>query len=94
VVRLKIASIEQRIPARNLEIEDSHAEAVRNRSASLVRESKSRAECSPESTNFRKDYESIMQIGKKWCNSMEEVNKLRWFTKIAQRLETLLAVEH
>jgi hypothetical protein len=34
-----------------------------------------------------------MEIGKKWCSSMEEVNKLRWFTRIALKLEDLVAHE-
>jgi hypothetical protein len=72
-----------------LEIEQQHVQEIRNKSASLVRESRKREECSPESGSFRRDYDSIMEIGRKWCSSIEEINKLRWFTRIAQKLEAI-----
>ena len=56
-------------------------------SDSLVRQSKSRVDCSPGSREFALEYNKIMGLGRQWCTALEEVNKLRWFTLIAHKLE-------
>ena len=85
-LKSKVAEIEEKIAEKNSSLSPEQIDQMKYQSEELIRESRTREVGIPESPKFKENYSNLMKLGNKWCSPLEEVNKLRWFSRIVSKL--------
>ena len=85
-LKFKVSQIEESIAEKNSSLNPEQIDQMKYQSEELIKESRSREKGVSESPKFKENYTKLMKLGTKWCSPLEEVNKLRWFSRIISKL--------
>lgn len=88
----KIENIRGQLEGQAEHLSEEDAVKMKNLSRDLSQESMAVFKSGSLTERFVKDYNSAMSIGRKWGETSENVNKLRWFIKVREQLKVHFGV--
>ena len=83
----KIDEVRERSKRKSLALDQEDTRNLRMLTETMCEESEGIQKTGRITDRFVSDYNNAINIGKKWCNVSEEINKLRWFLKIREEIK-------